>query len=413
MNKLYAFTLKLFVLLLIFTSLNSIKVFTQSADEIFSSVNDAIVVVEAYDFDGSKSKQGSGVIIKDKGILLTNFHVFAGNEKIKLKHIDKEVKFTEIIGFDVEKDILVLKIDEGDFPQIKVGNTSDLKVGSKVYAIGSPMGLENTLSEGLVSGFRKFDNKKDMEYVQISAALSHGSSGGAVLNANGELIGISSMGITNGENLNFAIKIEDALNVNLGEYSDKVKLEAIIYFFKGKSLYDDGEYKAAIEYYDKYLQRVPVDAKAFNFRGLAYLQLKEYKLAEKDFNQSNKIDPEYMAPLLNKGDLSYKMEEYDKAIKDFTKIIAKKPDMLSAYYARGLARMKVKDWSEAVDDFNKVIKLDPDYIQAYINKGISYYYNEEYLDAVACWRKVIQMKPSLSDELNPWIEQADILSIYK
>lgn len=413
MKTTYKFISQFFALFIILTATSPVKVFSQSADEIFSSVNDAIVVVEAYDFDGSKSKQGSGVIIKDKGLLLTNFHIFAGNEKLKLMHNDKEIKYTEIIGFNVEKDVLVLKIEEGDFPQIKVGATTDLKVGSKVFAIGSPLGLENTLSEGLVSGFRKFDNKKDMEYVQISAALSHGSSGGAVLNSAGELIGISSMGMSNGENLNFAIKIEDAMSVDLGEYSDKVKLEAINYFFKGKNLYDDGEYKKAIEFYDKYLQRVPVDAKAFNFRGLAYLQLKDYKQAEKDFAASSKIDPEYMAPLLNKGDLDYKMEEYEKAVTDYTKIIKKNPDMTNAYYARGLAKMKLKDWSDAVDDFNKVIKLEPDYTQAYVNKGISYYYNEEYLDAISCWRKAISMDGSLSNELNVWIEQADILSIYK
>lgn len=401
------------LLIVLFALSVTYKISAQSADEIFSSVNDAIVVIEAYDFDGVKSKLGSGVIIKDKGILVTNFHIFAGNEKLKLRHNDKEVKFTEIIGFSVEKDVLVLKIDEGDFPQIKVGSSADLKVGSKVYAIGSPLGLENTLSEGLVSGFRKFDNKKDMEYIQITAPLSHGSSGGAVLNAAGELIGISSMGMSNGENLNFAIKIEDVMNVDLGEYSDKVKLEAINYFFKGKSLYDNSEFKSAIEYYNKYLEKVPVDAKAYNFRGMAYLQLKEYDKAANDFAQSSKIDPDYMAPLLNKGELDYKREEYDKAVSDYTKIIKKDPDMVDAYYARGLAKMKLKDWSDAVDDFDRVIKKEPDNVHAYINKGISYYYNEEFLDAIACWRKALKIDPSYSNEINQWIEQADIQAMYK
>lgn len=93
--------------------------------------------------------------------------------------------------------------------------------------------------------------------MQISAALSPGSSGGAVLNSDGELIGINTMGLKEGENLNFSIKIEDVMSVDLGEYSDKVKLEAINYFFKGKDLYEDTKYEKSIEYFNKFLAKVP------------------------------------------------------------------------------------------------------------------------------------------------------------
>lgn len=398
---------------ILFLSLSSI-IYSQGADEIFANVNDAIVVIEAVDFDGSKSKSGSGVIIKDKGILVTNFHIFAGNEKLTIKHKDAEIKYTEIIGFNVEKDVLVLKLEDINCSQIKVGNSGDLKVGSKVYAIGSPMGLENTLSEGLVGGFRKFEKKEnDLEYIQITAPISPGSSGGAVLNSNGELVGISTMGYKEGENLGFAIRIEDALNVDLGEYADKVKLEAVNYFFKGKHLYEDTQYDKSVEFYTKYIERVPGDAKGFNFRGLAYLQMQEYDKALKDFNQSAKLDPKYMAPLLNKGDLNYKMGEYENAIKDFTKIIKLQPDLVGAYYARGLAYMKEKDWSEAVDDFSTVVKKDKDYLEAYINRGISNFYNERYGEAIDDWKKAISLQPSLANELNAWIDQADVLWRYK
>lgn len=399
-----------FLLFIILTA----SAYAQGADEIFANVNDAVVVVEAIDFDGTKTKSGSGVIIKDKGILVTNFHILAGNEKLKLKHKDAEIKYTEIIGFNVEKDVLILKVEDVNCAQIKVGISTDLKVGSKVYAIGSPMGLENTLSEGIVGGFRKFDKKENnLEYIQVTAPISPGSSGGAILNANGELVGISTMGYQEGENLGFAIKIEDALNVDLGEYADKVKLEAVNYFFKGKHLYEDTEYGKSIDFYTKYIEKVPGDAKGFNFRGLSYLQMKEYDKALKDFNQSAKLDPQYMAPLLNKGDLNYKMGDYEKAIKDFTKIIKLKPDLTSAYYARGLAYMKEKDWSDAVDDFTRVIDKDDEYLEAYINRGLSHYYNERYGEAIDDWKKVINMQPSLANELNSWIDQADILWKYK
>jgi len=397
-----------FLLLSLLASGFNPNTFTQSADEIFTNVNDAIVVVEAYDFDGNKSSQGSGIILKDKNILLTNFHIFAGSEKLKIKHKDQEIKYTEIIGLNILKDVLVLKLEDGDFPQVKVGSSTEMKVGSKVYAIGSPLGMENTITEGLVGGFRKFEDKKnDIEYIQISAALSPGSSGGAVLNSQGELIGISTMGMKEGENLNFAIRIEDALNVDLGEYSDKVKLESINYFYRGKDYFEDTKYEKAIEYFNKFLAKVPNDAICLNFRGLTYLEMKDFEAALKDFNASSKADPTYLAPVINKADINYKMQEYDKAVADYTKIIKNYPDMVGPIYSRGLSYMKLQEWGDAIKDFTKVLKLDNDYVEAYLNRGISYYYDHNYEEAINNWKKAKNMKPSLAPVLNEWIDKAD------
>lgn len=397
-----------YIILYLLLLLSPINIFTQKADEVFVTVNDAVVVVEAYDFDGTKSSQGSGVIIKDKNILITNFHIFAGNEKLVIKHNDKEIKFTEIIGMNIEKDVLILKLEESDFPQIKIGSTQNLKTGSKVYAIGSPMGMENTITEGLVGGFRTFDDKKNnIEYIQISASLSPGSSGGAVLNSEGELIGISTMGIKEAQNLNFAIKIEDVLNVDLGEYSDKVKLEAINYFFKGKSLFEDNKYDEAIKFYNKFLEKVPKDAICFNFRGLAYMQQKEWEKALKDFNESSRIDPKYLAPVINKADINYKMQNYDEAVKDYSKIIKQYPDLVGPIYSRGLTYMQLQDWDEAVKDFTKVIKLDKKYTEAWLNRGISHYYNHSYSEAIDDWTKAKNLNPSIAPTVNDWIDKAD------
>lgn len=409
MLKITAFNPSTRLSVLIFILLiSAANIFCQKGDEVFVTVNDAVVVVEAYDFDGTKSSQGSGVIIKDKNILVTNFHIFAGNEKIVLKHNDKEIKYTEIVGMNIEKDVLILKLEEGDYPQVKIGNTSNLKTGSKVYAIGSPMGMENTITEGLVGGFRKFDDKKNnIEYIQISASLSPGSSGGAVLNADGELIGISTMGIKEAQNLNFAIKIEDVLNVDLGEYSDKVKLEAINYFFKGKSLYEDNKYDDAIKYYNKFLEKVPKDAICYNFRGLAYMHQKEWEKALKDFNESSKIDPNYLAPVINKADINYKMENYDAAIKDYTKISKQYPDLVGPVYSRGLAQMKLQEWDEAIKDFTKAIKIDKNYTEAWLNRGISHFYNHEYSEAIDDWTKAKNLNPSIAPTVNDWIDKAD------
>jgi len=122
------------------------------------------------------------------------------------------IPYVDIIGVDVDKDLLILKIKGKKFPAVKIGNSKSLNVGQRVYAIGSPMGLENSISEGIISGLRSYDELR-RSFIQITASISPGSSGGAVVNDKGELIGISTLTFKQGQNLNFAIPIEDILKV--------------------------------------------------------------------------------------------------------------------------------------------------------------------------------------------------------
>ncbi|MBK8981774.1 MAG: tetratricopeptide repeat protein [Ignavibacteria bacterium] len=387
---------------------SSVRAQEFTPEEIFSNFKDAVVVIKAIDFDGNESSQGSGVIIKDKGILVTNFHIFAGNDKLEIKQNEIPVAFNEIIGLDIEKDILILGLETSNFPSIKTANLNDVKVGQKVFAIGSPMGLENTMSEGIVSGMRTLEEGKQ-EYIQFTASLSPGSSGGAVINSNGELIGISTMYIEKGQNLNFAVSIKDIEGITLGEYSDKMKLQALNHFFRGRKLHDEGRYSDAIKYYDKYIGIFPNDAKAYNFRGLSYQDKKDFGNAIKDFSKAIKLDPKYVAALSNRGECYFKMEKWDEAQKDFSKVLKIDPDNVSMYFNRGLAFSKEEDWDEAIDDFSKVIKANPSYTEAYMNRGLAYYYASNYELAIIDWKKCIKLDPSLTNTLNRLIDNADLL----
>ncbi|HRI84281.1 MAG TPA: tetratricopeptide repeat protein [Ignavibacteria bacterium] len=377
-------------------------------EEIFSNFKDAVVVIRAIDFDGNESSQGSGVIIKDKGILVTNFHIFAGNDKLVIKQNDIPVAYNEIIGLDIEKDILIIGLETTNFPSIKPANINDIKVGQKVFAIGSPMGLENTMSEGIVSGIRTLEDGKQ-EFIQFTASLSPGSSGGALLNSNGELIGISTMYLKKGQNLNFAVSIKDIEGITLGEYSDKIKLQALNHFFRGRNLHDEGRYSDAIKYYDKYISIFPNDAKAYNFRGLSFQGKKDFENAIKDLSKAIKLDPNYIAAISNRGECYFKMEKWDEAQKDFSKVLKIEPDNVSMYFNRGLAYSKEEDWDEAIDDFTKVIKANSMYTEAYMNRGLAYYYASNYELAIIDWKKCIKLDPSLTNTLNKLIDNADLL----
>jgi Flp pilus assembly protein TadD len=406
-------TIRIFLFsILLFTF--SIHIYSQDipADEIFAKFSDAVVVIVTYDENGKVNSQGSGIILNDKGIVVTNFHVFAGSEKIEIKHKDAVIENSGVVGVNIEKDILILKIDGSQYPDIPFANADELKVGQKVYTIGSPLGLENSMSEGIISGFRKI-GKTNKSYTQISASISPGSSGGAVLNSKGELVGMSTSTYEDGQNINFAIPVEEILKVTAGNYNPKETLEALHYFYKGYNAFKDGKYDESIESYSKYIGLSPNEAKIYNYRGLSYAQLEKYKSATEDYNKAIKLDSAYAAPYYNRGEVYFKQEEYDKAIKDFTKVIRIDPDNYNAYNARGLAYSKNEQYDKSTKDFTKVIDLEPDYVAGYINRGLSDYYAKDFEHAIQDWKKAIDMQPSLEKDLRPLINMAFELWRYK
>lgn len=177
-----------------------------SGSQIFREYNDAVFMV--YTSDGYNAFQGSGFFITSSGIAVSNYHVFkntsVGLETIKLSSGEK-LNVEKIIAKSEENDFIVFRVKtkrNQRFKYIPISSRT-LSIGEKVYAIGSPRGLENTLSSGEIS------QKRTNNIIQISAPIDHGSSGGALINVYGEAIGITSGGMDDsGANLNFAVDIK-------------------------------------------------------------------------------------------------------------------------------------------------------------------------------------------------------------
>ncbi len=139
------------------------------------------------------SALGSGVIVSDKGYILTNSHMVKGADEIKIVLYDKREFKGTIVGTDAKTDLAVVKIDARDLPTVKIGSSSALKTGDVVLAIGNPFGLNQTITMGIVSAVgRSHIGLADFEdFIQTDAAINPGNSGGALVNTNGELIGIN------------------------------------------------------------------------------------------------------------------------------------------------------------------------------------------------------------------------------
>jgi len=159
--------------------------------------------------------RGSGFVVKSNGVLVTNHHVFEGARALKVHLPDgQELDVVGSIALEPELDLAVLKIDAAQLATVTLGDSDSVKVGERVIAMGSPLGLENTVSDGLLSAIRKDDENvtgsKLKKLFQISAPISPGSSGGPLFNMRGEVVGITVAGMPEGQNLNFAIPINYA-----------------------------------------------------------------------------------------------------------------------------------------------------------------------------------------------------------
>ncbi len=151
---------------------------------------------------------GSGFFTEDD-LIVTNHHVIKEANDIsqiyiKLVSQNGLYKIKEVCGVDEDKDIAVLRIAEIKVQPLTINGKQQVVVGDVIYCIGSPNALEGTFSQGLVSGIRKVNG---IEYIQVTAPMWHGSSGGPILNKRGEVIGIAIGGIEKGQNLNFAISV--------------------------------------------------------------------------------------------------------------------------------------------------------------------------------------------------------------
>lgn len=161
---------------------------------------------------------GSGVIISPSGYILTNNHVIAEADQIKVGLADGREVEAQVVGSDPETDLALLFIDMPDLPAITLANTENIRVGDVVLAIGNPFGVGQTVTKGIVSalGRHQSDLSSFVDFIQTDAAINPGNSGGALINAYGDLIGINTAIYSNSggsHGIGFAIPISTATTV--------------------------------------------------------------------------------------------------------------------------------------------------------------------------------------------------------
>ena len=173
-----------------------------SPRDIAARARPSVVMVSAVR-DGNVVRRGSGFIVSGDGRLITNRHVIEGAESLRVQLSTGEIYDNVFfVSDDARRDLAILRIPDTGLPGLSIGDERTAAVGDPVYVFGNPLGLEGTFSDGLISAMRTVDG---VSIVQITAPISPGSSGGPVFDARGEVIGVATRTLSEGQNLNMAV----------------------------------------------------------------------------------------------------------------------------------------------------------------------------------------------------------------
>ena len=366
-----------------------------TAEQIAEKALAATVYLEMTNRNGKTLGIGSGFFVGQNQIA-TNFHVIEGSVEGTAKQVGKYTKYPieGIFATDQKNDLAILKVTAFRGEPLPLGDSDRVKIGETVYVAGNPRGLEGTFSDGIISSIRGSYPRK---LLQMTAPISPGSSGGPVLNAKGEVIGVSFMIIEGGQNLNFAIP-SNYLKALLKQ-SQPVKpfpqgaISAETYFIRGYVNDIRGNYGEAIAAYTEAIRLKPSDAAAYVNRGVAKGNLGQYVAAKLDYDAALRLNPGLAAAYHNRGIAKDRLGEHVGAISDYDAALRLKPDLAAAYVSRGNAKSDLGEHVGAISDYDAALRLKPDLAAAYVGRGLAKGDLGEHVAAILDFDAVLRLKP--------------------
>jgi S1-C subfamily serine protease/Tfp pilus assembly protein PilF len=360
----------------------------ENLPSLIKRIKPSTVIIFAYDDKGEFLKLGSGFFISQNGDLITNYHVIQGASSAEIKTADeKTYPITYIVAGDEQNDIIRLSVNipSPDVYPLSLSQTIP-EVGERIIVYGSPLGLENTVSDGIVSAIRDIPDYGRI--IQITAPISPGSSGSPVLNMQGEVIGIASFQMVEGQNLNFAIPSEKISSLILTE-ENKISITEEVFGQKSKAKKDSEyaeAYKKALyfiekEEYEKALIYLEIAIKTdilslkadayFNI-GFCYEKLRAYTKAVEAYKQAIHINPNDAIAYNNLGGAYMNLRLYKDAIEAYKQAIRIDPNNPTAYRFLGSAYMSLSLYKDAIEAYTQAIRIEPDNALAHLDLGFSY-----------------------------------------
>lgn len=372
-----------------------------SPEELFAKASPAVVRIIVRDKDFKAIARGSGFFISADGLVVTNYHVIKDAEFATVQLSNNATLFVDgVAAVDPKADLAILKVNGENLPYLIISKEHTPKIGAKVYAIGNPKGLTNTLSEGIISGLRKIN--EGLTRIQTTAPISPGSSGGPLLNAKGEVLGVTTAYLKGGQNLNFAVPAEkipallkkrgklQTLASAGGKRLDKAATEKLD---KAWAAMGRKDWRTATKILIE-LRKTQKD-NPFVWFALGYLhsELKNYEIAIGHYKVAITIKPDFVKAYINMGINYDKLKRYTEAIGAYKQAIAIKPDDVRAYVLMGIAYYELKHYAEAIAAYKKGIAIKPDEARVYLFMGFAYEDLKRFTEAIAAYKKAISIKP--------------------
>jgi len=380
----------LIVPLLIFLNL-SILIFSsglgfENIPSIVKGIKPSVLVFKIYNDEGNIISQGSGFFIKKNGGgIITNRHVLEDASYAKIRTSDdREYSITHVIAEDKDSDLIIVS---ADIPPYKIRpislSTAPCNVGERIVVIGNPLGLAQTVSDGIISAIRLVP--KYGKIIQITAPISEGSSGSPIVNMKGEVIGIATFQIVEGQNINFAVPAEKAKMLKqeqiktFAEWKRNIEKERILaskeLVSKGWDFFMKGEYEKALPYFREAVRKNAKNYSAYMGIGNCYDLLEHYKQAIESYKQAIRIKPDSSWAYFNLGKVHFILKNNIEAIKLFKQAIQRSSDDFTlgeAYYWLGASYGMLDRRYDEVEALKQAISYNPDWPLYHFSLGWLY-----------------------------------------
>lgn len=341
---------------------------SESIPDLVKLIKPSVVTIVTFDRHGRRLKLGTGFFLA-RGVVASTRHVLEGGQRAEIRMSDgREVPIRGMLAEEQNSDLILIEVDgaQVDTPPLTV--VSHLPVpGEKVIVLGSPLGLEQTLSDGIVSAIRDLPNIGRV--IQITAPISTGSSGSPVVNLNGEVIGIATMQMEEGQNLNFAVpgarllEIQSTHPVRTLAHWNAQSTQALLknpekLFNHGLAQIKNDQYAEALAYFERATIQQPQFTEAWFYIGFCLGEIGRLKESIRATKQAIELDPYFAEAYYNLGLAYAKLGDWRAAHKAFTTSIDLKPDYAFAHLNLGYAYLAVGDIKAALKEYKILLNLD-------------------------------------------------------
>src|SRR5215203_260838 len=339
-------------------------------------VKPAVVAIATYDASGEALMTGSGFFLKP-GQVVTNLHVVRGAVRAEIKTLDGKGKVFPVNGtvaVDEEGDLALLSVEMPLEKSRATELASELPdEGETIFVIGNPLKLEGSVSDGIVSAVREVPNS--YRIIQITAPISHGNSGSPVFNLRGQVLGVVTVKVTNGQNINLAIAAARVGELRAGKLQPLSELTLKNKGDVAESLYRTGleslwlgNYDNAVGYFENAVNKNPKRAEAWVQVG--YCKVKQGKIQEaiRAYTQALQLKPAD-AEIHNKlGDAYYYSERWREAIESYSEAARLRPDWAETFYNLAIAYFESGNQSMAASQARTLQRLDPKLYERYLRE---------------------------------------------